>query len=159
MMLGLMLGSRSMVSVDQRLYRTDGKTNESFSRLGSWDSQIPVGYKLSVVEFDNGEPTAASTSKTGYTDIMANSDVTTCYNSACFRPVGLAWDSQGRLFMSSDTTGEIYAIVRKNGDPINSENATGTSTGTASSSTPTGASSATSFSALAVVFGMLAFIL
>jgi hypothetical protein len=134
-------------------------TNISFSHLGSWDSKIPVGYKLSVVEFDNGEPIAPSTSKTGYTDIIANHDVTTCYKSSCFRPVGLAWDSQGRLFMSSDTTGEIYAIVRKNGRPVNSGSATGTSTGTASSSTPTGASSATSYSALAVLFGVLAFVL
>jgi hypothetical protein len=148
-----------MVSVDQGLCKAEGKTNLSFSHLGSWDSKVPVGYKLSVVEFDNGEPNAPSTSKTGYTDIMANHDVTTCYTSDCFRPVGLAWDSQGRLFMSSDATGEIYAIVRKNGQPVNSGSATGTSTGTASSSTPTGASSATSYSALAVLFGILAFVL
>ena len=139
--------------------KTRGRANESFSHIGSWDSQVPVGYKLSVVEFDNGEPTAASTSKTGYTDIMANHDVTTCYTGTCFRPVGLAWDSQGRLFMSSDATGEIYIIMRSNGKSVNSGNATATSTGTASSSTPTSASSATSFSALAVLFGVLAFVL
>ncbi|KAK1524269.1 uncharacterized protein CCOS01_09356 [Colletotrichum costaricense] len=30
----------------------------------------------------------------------------------CFRPVGLAWDSQQRLFMTSDSTGEIYVLQR-----------------------------------------------
>ena len=120
---------------------------------------ILPGYKLSMVEFSNGEPIEASTSKTGAIDIMANHDVTTCYNSDCFRPVGLAWDSKGRLFMSSDTTGEIYAIMRKNGEPTSSVGSNSTKTGGASSSTPTGVASATSMSALAILFGILAFIL
>ena len=125
------------------------------------------GYKLSMVKFANGLPTEPSTSQKGAIDIMSNADVTTCYDSDCFRPVGLAWDSKGRLFMSSDTTGEIYAIVRKDGTPVNKVGSKGTSTGTptstgtgsASSSTPTGVASARSMSALAVLFGILAFVL
>lgn len=112
-----------------------------------------------MVEFSNGEPIEASTSKTAAIDIMANHDVTTCYSSDCFRPVGLAWDSKGRLFMSSDTTGEIYAIMQKNGEPTSSVGSNATKTGSTSSSTPTGVASATSMSALAILFGMLAFIL
>lgn len=110
-----------------------------------------------MIPFSNGEPTAPSTSNTGYMDIMSNADVTQCYNDDCFRPVGLAWDPQGNLFMSSDETGEIYAIMKKDGTPTNNPNATGTVSGTSSSSS-TGASSATSYSALAVLFGILAFI-
>lgn len=49
---------------------------------------------------------------------MVNADVTTCYNDDCFRPVGLAWDKKGRLFMSSDQTGEIYVITRTDGEPV-----------------------------------------
>ena len=120
---------------------------------------ILPGYKLSMVEFSDGEPIEASTSKTAAIDIMANHDVTTCYKSDCFRPVGLAWDSKGRLFMSSDTTGEIYAIMRKNGEPTSSVGSNATKTGGASSSTPTGVASATSMSALAILFGILAFVL
>lgn len=45
---------------------------------------------------------------------MANADINDC-PSGCFRPVGLAWDAQGRLFMSSDSTGEIYVITRTDG--------------------------------------------
>ncbi|KKY35861.1 putative glucose sorbosone dehydrogenase [Diaporthe ampelina] len=31
---------------------------------------------------------------------------------SCFRPVGVAIDAKGRVFMSSDTTGEIYVLQR-----------------------------------------------
>lgn len=40
----------------------------------------------------------------------------------CFRPVGLAWDSKGRLWFSSDSTGEIYVLQHdgSSGDDGNS---------------------------------------
>ncbi|KAL8903440.1 MAG: hypothetical protein Q9207_003929 [Kuettlingeria erythrocarpa] len=78
---------------------------------GSWDRTHPIGYKLSVIPFANGEPVAASDNKTAATDILTNADNSKC-PSNCFRPVGIAFDQQGRLFMSSDATGEIY-VVRK----------------------------------------------
>lgn len=128
------------------------------------------GYKLSVVEFENGEPVEPSTSLTAAIDIVSNHDTSACYDVPCLRPVGLAWDSDGRLFMSSDETGEIWAIERANGDPTSSagSNATGTIPGQsssttggggASSPTPTGVASATSMSGLAVMFAVLAYIL
>ena len=131
------------------------------------------GYKLSVVEFQNGEPVAPSTSKTAAVDIMSNADVTKCYDTTCFRPVGLAWDSDGRLFMSSDETGEIYAIERSNGKSVSSagSNTSGTSPGgsggnsnsnsmgSSNSDSSTGMASATSMSTLAIVFGILAYLL
>jgi hypothetical protein len=40
---------------------------------------------------------------------MENSNANAC-SSNCFRPVGLDFDQKGRLFMSSDTSGEIYVI-------------------------------------------------
>ncbi|KAF2472212.1 soluble quino protein glucose dehydrogenase [Lindgomyces ingoldianus] len=81
---------------------------------GSWNRDEPIGYKLSVIEFENGSPTDAANSSTAAIDVVSNPDVTKCPDD-CFRPVGLAWDSQGRLFMSSDTTGEIYVVVPVNG--------------------------------------------
>lgn len=126
-----------------------------------------AGYKVSVVEFENGEPVEPSTSLTGAVDIMSNADVTRCGDVDCFRPAGLAWDSQGRLFMSSDETGEIYAILRVDGNPTASagSNATGTipqsASGTGSGSEPadTGTASVASMSALAMIFAVLAFIM
>ena len=79
----------------------------------------PIGYKLSFVEFDgNGSPTAAANSTTAAIDIVSNPDLSAC-PSNCFRPVGLAWDSKGRLFMSSDSTGEIYMVTKTDGSGVN----------------------------------------
>ena len=74
------------------------------------DRTQPVGYKVSLIDFANGEPIAPSTSTTSYTDIFTNEDQSKCPN-ACFRPVGMTFDKQGRLFVSSDTSGEIYVLV------------------------------------------------
>jgi hypothetical protein len=72
----------------------------------------PSGYKLSMFKFENGEPVAAADNTTASIDILANVDNQACPDK-CFRPVGLAFDDQGRLFMSSDATGEIYVIVQE----------------------------------------------
>jgi hypothetical protein len=81
----------------------------------------PSGYKLSMVPFENGEPVAASDNTTAAMDIFANADNRACPDN-CFRPAGLAFDSQGRLFMSSDATGEIYVIIRESTTSNNSSN-------------------------------------
>ncbi|OIW24899.1 soluble quino protein glucose dehydrogenase [Coniochaeta ligniaria NRRL 30616] len=78
---------------------------------GSWNRDEPVGYKLSVVSFANGEPVEAADSTEAAVDILSNADNTKCPGS-CFRPAGLAIDAQGRVFMSSDATGEIYVLQR-----------------------------------------------
>ncbi len=73
---------------------------------------VPSGYKLAMVPFENGEPVAASDNTTAAVDIFANVDNDACPDN-CFRPAGLAFDTQGRLFMTSDSTGEIYVIARE----------------------------------------------
>lgn len=100
---------------------------------GSWDRSDPVGYKLSLLPFQNGEPIAAPDNNTATTDVLQNVDNSVCPQQ-CFRPVGIAFDAQGRLFVSSDATGEIYVVARDS-----------SSGGTQSSGTPSAASpSATS---------------
>lgn len=79
----------------------------------------PVGYKLSLLTFANGSPTEPSNSTTAALDVVSNTNLTACPNG-CLRPVGLAWDSQGRLFMSSDSTGEIYVVLRADGNATSS---------------------------------------
>lgn len=80
----------------------------------------PVGYKVSFIQFDGkGSPTAAANSTTAAIDIVSNPDLSKCPDN-CFRPAGLAWDSKGRLFMSSDSTGEIYVITKQDGSGVNS---------------------------------------
>lgn len=75
------------------------------------DRTVPIGYKVSRIDFANGEPIAAANSTTACTDIFANADTSVCPNN-CFRPVGIAFDGQGRMFVSSDATGEIYVVIR-----------------------------------------------
>ncbi|KAK1593455.1 glucose sorbosone dehydrogenase [Colletotrichum navitas] len=79
---------------------------------GSFNRPDPVGYALMAVEFSNGEPVARSDSTDALRSIMFNKDLNACPGQ-CFRPVGLAWDAQNRLFMTSDSTGEIY-VLRQN---------------------------------------------
>jgi glucose/arabinose dehydrogenase len=78
---------------------------------GSWDRTAPVGYKLSTIAFANGSPVAPSDSTTALTDIFSNQNNSKCPDS-CFRPVGPARDGQGRIFMSSNATGEIWILMK-----------------------------------------------
>jgi len=114
---------------------------------GSWNREAPIGYKVSFIQFDgNGSPTAPADSTTAAVDIVSNSDLSKCPDG-CFRPAGMAWDSQGRLFFSSDATGEIYVITREDGSGVNGVNqvtngTSGTGTGASAALSPTGRSSA-----------------
>jgi hypothetical protein len=63
-----------------------------------------------VVDFKDGQPVEPPDSTKAAKDILSNADLTDCPDS-CFRPVGLAWGSNGRLFMTSDTTGDIYVLL------------------------------------------------
>lgn len=105
-------------------FNADG-TTAFMTFHGSIDKTNPVGYRISTVAFNaaTGEPVEASDSTTALSDIISNPDLASC-PGACFRPVGLAWDSQGRLFMSSDSTGEIYVLTQS------TATASGTASGT-----------------------------
>lgn len=92
-----------------------------------------MGYKVSTISFSAGSPVDASDSTTALTDIMTNADNSKCPDD-CFRPVGLALDSKGRLFMSSDATGEIY-VLAKTSNPTASESSTASPSPTAKKGT------------------------
>ena len=106
---------------------------------GSWDRTGPIGYKLSVVQFhENGEPVDPLTSKTAAKDIFWNVDTSRCPDN-CFRPVAMAIDKQGRIFMSSDSSGEIYLISKSTAHANSSATTSSTpaeSTNTAGSLVP-----------------------
>ena len=105
----------------------DCKFNVNYTTLyvtfhGSWDRSPPTGYKLVAVPFSKGSngsyaPTAPANSGSGYTDIWWNSDITQCdstimSSTGCFRPVGMVFDSMGRLFVTSDAPaeGELFML-------------------------------------------------
>lgn len=105
---------------------------------GSWDRTQPVGYKVSVVSFNqNGDPVAPPDSMTAAVDIISNMDNSLCPNK-CFRPVGLVFDTQGRILMSSDATGEIYMITKTNNAAANTTASATSAVSSTASSTSSG---------------------
>ena len=87
------------------------KRTPNVDRSSNRDRTLPSGYKLSTIDFADGEPAAPADSNTSYKDVFYNTDQSKCPNN-CFRPVGMAFDKQGRLYMSSDASGEIYVLVK-----------------------------------------------
>ncbi|KAH8709445.1 L-sorbosone dehydrogenase [Beauveria bassiana] len=76
---------------------------------GSWNREAPVGYRIARVAFKDGQPAAARDSMDAAVDVLATKDLSNCPDR-CFRPVSLAWDDKGRLWFSSDSTGEIFVM-------------------------------------------------
>ncbi|KAG6111242.1 hypothetical protein E4U31_004752 [Claviceps sp. LM219 group G6] len=78
---------------------------------GSWNRKPPNGYRLSRVVYSNGFPSADRQSQSAEQQLMWNKDNALCPGK-CFRPVGLVFDDTAeRLFMTSDTSGELYVIT------------------------------------------------
>ncbi|KAF2733206.1 soluble quino protein glucose dehydrogenase [Polyplosphaeria fusca] len=110
---------------------------------GSWNREDPVGYSVSVISFGkDGQPSEASTSTNALSPIIGNTNTTACPGE-CFRPVGLAWDNKGRLFFSSDSTGEIYVLVKSGGGGLDD-------------SKPQSAGSTVSFNGLSMIVTVVA---
>jgi glucose/arabinose dehydrogenase len=78
---------------------------------GSLNRDEPSGYLVASVTFADGSPIEPSDSTQSLRPIMSNPDLSICPDN-CFRPAGLALDGYGRVFMSSDSTGEIYVLAR-----------------------------------------------
>ncbi|KAH8897906.1 soluble quino protein glucose dehydrogenase [Thozetella sp. PMI_491] len=77
---------------------------------GSWDRSPADGFRVMKVQFGpDGQPIPAANSKNAATIVMENQNTGSCPRG-CFRPVGLAFDKKNRLFVSSDSTGEIHVI-------------------------------------------------
>lgn len=96
--------------VDENVAVTkDWNTHAFVSFHGSWNRDPPTGYGIVRIPWSGNEPSAKADAKDGYSFILQASDLAACPNG-CFRPVGLAFDSRGRLFGTSDTTGELFVI-------------------------------------------------
>ncbi|RCI10049.1 hypothetical protein L249_8505 [Ophiocordyceps polyrhachis-furcata BCC 54312] len=78
---------------------------------GSWNRDNPIGFRIAAVAFDSatGEPRSPRDSSNAAIDVLSVPNLADC-PERCFRPVGLALDGSGRLWFSSDSTGEIFAL-------------------------------------------------
>ncbi|KAF8899269.1 hypothetical protein BD779DRAFT_1690909 [Infundibulicybe gibba] len=74
---------------------------------GSFDRTPPTGY--GVVQFQPGG-SIISTSL-GYSFVVQATNLNTCPGT-CIRPVGLAFSADGKLYVSSDSSGELFVIQR-----------------------------------------------
>lgn len=125
--------SMDLGMLDSRLPRCDhGRptlgTHYSPMLIFSRNRDPPAGYRLSSVTFDpiTGQPTADSDDLDAAQDIMTNDDLDDCPGD-CFRPTGLwieeantagdANNNRGgqRVWMTSDSTGEIWILQRASG--------------------------------------------
>lgn len=85
----------------------------------------------------------AADSQTAAVDIFANADNLKC-SDECFRPVGFAIDGQGRVFVSSDATGELYVLAKIVADEVATTSASATASATASAAASAATPSKTS---------------
>jgi glucose/arabinose dehydrogenase len=63
-------------------------------------------------------PTSKANANDAEEHLMWNADNADC-PGACFRPVGLVLDKDGRVYMTSDSSGELYVVTgtQKQGAP------------------------------------------
>jgi glucose/arabinose dehydrogenase len=86
---------------------------------GSWNRDLPTGFKVVAVPFEKGAdgafaPVAASDSNTAAEDILWTEDMSGCSAISCLRPVGLAFGAEGQLYLTSDTggAGELFVLTK-----------------------------------------------
>ncbi|POR34603.1 L-sorbosone dehydrogenase [Tolypocladium paradoxum] len=80
---------------------------------GSWNRHPADGYRLSRVSFAKGFPVEGRSSRVAEQGIIWNTYNVAC-PKFCFRPTGLALGDGGqRLYLTSDSTGEVYVITMK----------------------------------------------
>lgn len=98
----------------------DAAFNSNFTSLyvtlhGSWNRNASVGYKVIEVPFthsrDGFGPKAPLNESFGWTDIFWNTDEEKCSTTQCFRPVAIARDAWGRMYITSDSGAEGEVII------------------------------------------------
>ncbi|THU92329.1 soluble quino protein glucose dehydrogenase [Dendrothele bispora CBS 962.96] len=104
------------VPLDIKFYEPSGTGSGSFpsssagdafvSFHGSFDRDPPTGYGVVQVPF----PLATTPSSgLGYSFLIQATNLNTCPGT-CIRPVGLSFGADGKLYVSSDSSGEIFVI-------------------------------------------------
>ncbi|KAF9470836.1 soluble quino protein glucose dehydrogenase [Pholiota conissans] len=105
------------VPLDIKFYTPSGITSKAIplslrghafvSFHGSFNRSPPTGY--GVVQFPY--PPHQTSNTLGYTFLIQATNLSTCPGT-CIRPVGLAFGNDGRLYVSSDSSGELFVIEK-----------------------------------------------
>jgi glucose/arabinose dehydrogenase len=98
----------------------DASFNKNYTSMyvtfhGSWNRNQATGYKVIEIPFakDSGgyRPTAPLNSSTAWKDVLWNPNVESCSTTQCFRPVSIAKDKYGRMYISSDSGTEGVLLI------------------------------------------------
>jgi glucose/arabinose dehydrogenase len=88
--------------VDSPLFPDDWQGDLLVAYHGSWNRSVPTGYKVVRVKLGNGAALAEDMVSGWYRD-----------SEIWGRPVDLAFDAQGKLYLSDDRAGVIYRFERR----------------------------------------------
>ena len=86
--------------IDSKMFPTSWQGDLLVSLHGSWNSSVPVGYKVVHLKIDGNKVTSSEDFITGF---LTNS-------GAIGRPVDLVFGKDGILYLSDDKAGVIYKI-------------------------------------------------
>jgi glucose/arabinose dehydrogenase len=86
--------------IDSPLFPSEWQGDLLVALHGSWNSTVPVGYKVIRLKLDNGQVTGMSDLITGF---VKNGE-------AASRPVDVEFGSQGELYLSDDKGGKIFVL-------------------------------------------------
>jgi glucose/arabinose dehydrogenase len=95
-----------------------GSQNLYVSLHGSWDRSPPTGFGLVRIPFaranDGSYAPVAARNEIGFIKVFGpqRTNGPTCTATTCVRPVGLVFDAAGRLYMTSDASGELFLIQK-----------------------------------------------
>ncbi|ORY53050.1 hypothetical protein BCR33DRAFT_779409 [Rhizoclosmatium globosum] len=83
---------------------------------GSWNRDIPIGYSVVMVPFENGYPKRDGKQLNSVVTLFEATDLQKkCVGNkanSCFRPTGIAvWKERGTLIVASDSTGELVEVA------------------------------------------------
>ncbi|KAB5588903.1 hypothetical protein CTheo_7658 [Ceratobasidium theobromae] len=78
---------------------------------GSWNRAPPTGYKVVRIPWAKNRPRAHPSSVNGYETVVGASNTTQCPTS-CIRPVAVLFDKLGRMFVTSDDSGEVFVVQK-----------------------------------------------
>jgi glucose/arabinose dehydrogenase len=96
-----------LVFYDGEQFPEDYGGDAFIAQRGSWNRELPVGYKVVRVQFEDGEPGEVQDFLAGF--------LTEDRQSHFGRVAGLAVDNDGALLVSEDTNGVIYRISHEGG--------------------------------------------
>lgn len=86
-----------------RSYPNEGDGDAFVAFHGSWNRDVPTGYKVVRVQFADGAPTGTES----FFEYAGDGDISGAWPH---RPVGIAFDTDGAMYVTSDRSGVVIRI-------------------------------------------------